>query len=126
VTIFGESFRGSVEMLRVLVLGGFGIVALKLLGNALTAQRKPLLETAAIGGAFVCTVVLDVILIPSHGGLGAAIASSVAYVSGGVVVALIFTRALKGRLGDLLPRGSELVWVWLRMSARFRAAGTPD
>jgi O-antigen/teichoic acid export membrane protein len=124
VTFFGESFRGSVEMLRILALGAFGIVALKLLGNALTAQRKPMLETAAIGGAFVCTVALDVILIPTHGGLGAAIASSVAYTFGGVLVALIFTRALRGRLGDLVPRGSELVWVWLRVSARFRGAAT--
>jgi hypothetical protein len=29
--------------------------------NALTAQGKPLLETAAIGGAFVFTVALDVL-----------------------------------------------------------------
>ncbi len=125
VTLFGESFRGSVEMLRVLALGAFGIVALKLLGNALTAQRKPLLETAAVSGAFACTVALDVILIPSHGGLGAAVASSVAYVLGGVLVSLIFTRALKGRLRDLVPRGSDLVWVWLRARAGFQAAGTP-
>jgi O-antigen/teichoic acid export membrane protein len=124
VTLFGESFRGSVEMLRILALGAFGIVALKLLGNALTAQGKPLLETAAIGGAFVCTVALDVILIPSHGGLGAAVASSVAYTFGGVLVALIFTRALRGRLVDLVPRGSELVWVWLRVGARLRGAAT--
>jgi len=124
VTFFGESFRGSVEMLRVLALGAFGIVALKLLGNALTAQRKPMLETAAIGGAFVCTVALDVILIPTHGGLGAAIASSVAYTFGGFLVALIFTRALNGRLGHLVPRGSELAWVWLRARAGFRAART--
>jgi O-antigen/teichoic acid export membrane protein len=122
VTLFGEAFRGSIEMLRVLALGAFGIVALKLLGNALTAQRKPMLETAAIGGAFLCTVALDVILIPAHGGLGAAIASSVAYTLGGVLVALIFTRALKGRLGHLVPRGSELAWVWRRARSGFRAA----
>jgi Na+-driven multidrug efflux pump len=72
----------------------------------------------------VCTVALDVILIPSHGGLGAAIASSVAYTLGGVLVALIFTRTLKGRLGDLVPRGSELVWVWRRARSRLRAANT--
>ncbi len=125
VTLFGESFRGSIEMLRILSLGAFGIVALKLLGNALTAQRKPLLETAAISGAFVCTVVLDIILIPTHGGLGAAIASSVAYMLGGIFVALIFTRALNGRLADLVPRGSELGWVWLRIrGARSPASGS--
>jgi O-antigen/teichoic acid export membrane protein len=124
VTLLGESFRGSVEMLRILALGAFGIVALKLLGNALTAQRKPMLETAAVGGAFLCTVALDVILIPAHGGLGAAIASSVAYTLGGVLVALIFTRTMKGRLGDLVPRGAELMWVWRRVRGADVPAGT--
>ncbi len=124
VTIFGEPFRDSVGMLRVLALGAFGIVALKLLGNALTAQRKPMLETTAIGGAFVVTVALDVILIPAHGGLGAAVASSVAYTFGGVLVALIFTRALKGRLRDLAPRRADLTRVWRRARAADASAGT--
>ena len=48
VTAFGESFRESVGMLRVLTVGAFGIVALKLLGDALTARRKPMLDTTAI------------------------------------------------------------------------------
>ena len=124
MTAFGESFRESVGMLRVLTVGAFGIVALKLLGNALTAQRKPMLETAAIGVAFVCTVALDVILIPAHGGSGAAVASSVAYTVGGVAAALIFTWALKGRLVDLVPRGVELVSVWRRARATVAAVGT--
>jgi O-antigen/teichoic acid export membrane protein len=124
VTVFGDSFSGSVGMLRVLTVGAFGIVALKLLGNALTAQRKPMLETAAIGVAFVFTVALDVVLIPAHGGLGAAVASSVAYTVGGVAVALIFTGALSGRLGDLVPRGVELTWIWRRMRSRVAPAGS--
>jgi O-antigen/teichoic acid export membrane protein len=108
-TIFGESFRGSVDMLRVLALGSFGVAALKLLGNALTAQRKPMLETAAIGSAFAATLGFDFLLIPAHGGLGAAIASTVAYSVGGVAVAAIFLRALGRGLGDLLPRPREIL-----------------
>ena len=78
VTVFGEGFRDAVPQLRVLALGGPGIVALKLFGNALTAQRAPLRETAAIAVAFVTIVVLDVALIPAHGGMGAAVASGLA------------------------------------------------
>jgi O-antigen/teichoic acid export membrane protein len=118
VTLFGESFRDSVGMLRLLSVGAAGIVALKLFGNALTAQRRPLLETAAIGAAFVCIVALDLILIPPHGGVGAAIASSAAYTIGGIAAALIFIRALSGRLADLLPRGTELVWLWRQVRSR--------
>jgi O-antigen/teichoic acid export membrane protein len=124
VTLFGGDFRGSVDDLRVLALGAFGIVALKLLGNALTAQAKPLLETAAIGVSFLTIVALDVLLIPAHGGLGAAIASAVAYTVGGIAVALIFSRGLASRVSELAPRGTELVWLWRRLREAARP-GTP-
>jgi O-antigen/teichoic acid export membrane protein len=107
VTVFGAQFRGSIEQLRILSAGAVGIVALKLFGNALTAQAKPMLETAAVGVAFVATVVLDVLLIPSHGGVGASVASALAYSAGGIAVVAIFVRALGARPRDLVPRGRE-------------------
>jgi O-antigen/teichoic acid export membrane protein len=118
VGVFGEEFRDSIAMMRILILGAFGIVALKLLGNALTAQRKPMLETGAAAVAFVVILALDIALIPAHGGLGAAIASAIAYSVGGIAVALIFTRALQGRLRDLVPRRRDLVWLRRRLLAR--------
>jgi O-antigen/teichoic acid export membrane protein len=90
VEIFGEEFRGSIGPLRVLALGAPGIVALKLFGNALTAQRKPLRETAAIGVAFASILILDAVLIPRHEAGGAAIASSIAYTIGGLAAAVAF------------------------------------
>lgn len=119
VTVFGDEFRSSIDDLRVLAPGAFGIVALKLLANALVAQRLPLLSTAAVGVAFVITIALDLLLIPSHGGLGAALASTVAYTAGGVAAALLFIRALTvppaaivpqmGDLGVLKARGASLL-----------------
>lgn len=120
-TVFGEEFHGSIDDLRVLALGAFGIVSLKLLGNALTAQSKPLLETAAVGVAFVVTVALDVVLIPPYGGLGAAVASTAAYSAGGIVVAVLFARALDARMNDLVPRGRDLPALWRRAVGGFRA-----
>jgi O-antigen/teichoic acid export membrane protein len=111
VGVFGERFRGSIDDLRVLSLGAFGIVAFELLRNALTAQRKPMLGSAAVGVAFVLTVALDVLLIPSHGGIGAAIATTVAYTFGGVAAGLIFARAMHARLADMAPRMDDLHWL---------------
>jgi O-antigen/teichoic acid export membrane protein len=108
VTVFGEEFRGSVGDLRILAFGAFGIVALKLLGNALNAQGKPMLANVGVGIAFVATVALDLLLIPGHGGLGAAIASTTAYTAGGVAIALVFARALGRSPGELIPRGNEV------------------
>jgi O-antigen/teichoic acid export membrane protein len=108
VTVFGEEFRGSIADLRILAFGAFGIVALKLLGSALNAQGKPMLANVGVGIAFVATVVLDLLLIPGHGGLGAAIASTVAYTAGGMGIALVFARALGRSPRELIPRGHEV------------------
>jgi O-antigen/teichoic acid export membrane protein len=124
VTVFGDDFRGSVTELRVLAGGAFGILAVKLLGNALTAQGKPILETAAIGIAFTVTVTLDLLLVPPYGGLGAAVASSIAYTAGGVAVAILFRHAFRDRLTNLVPRRGDLAGLWERARA-IGGYGTP-
>jgi O-antigen/teichoic acid export membrane protein len=119
VTLFGAGFRGSVEQLRILSLGAFGIVALKLFGNALTAQRKPMLETAAVALAFLATLGLDIALIPAHGGIGASLASTVAYSAGGIAAGLLLARALGATGRDLVPRGRDAAALWRRIAAAF-------
>jgi O-antigen/teichoic acid export membrane protein len=118
-TLAGDDFRGSIDDLRVLVFGTFGVLALQLLGNALTAQQRPLLETTATAVAFAATLALDLLLIPSHGGLGAAIASSLAYTAGGIAAAYLFSRSLGGRFRDLLPRGDEFAWLRAKAATLF-------
>jgi O-antigen/teichoic acid export membrane protein len=108
VTVFGEAFSGSVDDLRVLVLGAFGVVALKLLGNALTAQRRPGLASLGAAAALVVTVALDLALIPAYGGVGAAVASTLAYTAGGIVAAVLFVRVLGVRTRELVPRLGEV------------------
>ena len=109
VSAFGPEFGPSVTQLRILAVGAPGIVALKILGGALTAQRRPLLETAAIGTAFLTILVLDLALIPRHGALGASIAATVAYSVGGIAAGWIFVRALGGTMRrDLSPSTADV------------------
>jgi len=121
VTLLGDEFHSSVTQLRVLVPGALGMVALKLLANVLTAQRKPMLANAAIAVAFAATIALDLLLIPNHGGLGAAVASTIAYLAGGLAVVWIFVRTLDIRLADLVPRISDIG----RLSLRLRSPASP-
>lgn len=108
VTLIGAEFGGAVEQLRILVPSAFGIVILKILGNALVAQNRPLYETASIAIAFACTVALDFLLIPAHGGVGAAVASTVSYTVAGLATAVIFIKVLRGRLRELIPTVGDL------------------
>src|SRR5215211_2606804 len=98
VTVFGHDFAGSVDDLRILALGAFGVVGLELLGNALTAQRRPMLTSGALAISFAVTVALDIALIPAHGGAGAALASVLAYTAGGAAVMFMFVRAFRTRI----------------------------
>ncbi len=130
VTIFGADFEGAVSELRLLALAAFGICATVLLSGALISQNHPLAATAIGLVTFVSTMVASVLLIPLHGGEGAALARTLAYTLGGVAAMLIFKRVLGGRPRDLVPRRSDLDWVVnirrRRSQARAGGSGSGD
>ncbi len=122
VGAFGSAFRGATDDLRVLAFGALGILTLKLFSNALIAQRRPGRSSIAAAAAFATTLALDLLLIPSYGGLGAAIASTLAYTAGGLAAYILFSRSFGVTARELLPRGRELLHacreLW-RLAARF-------
>jgi O-antigen/teichoic acid export membrane protein len=119
-TIFGEEFRDSVNMLRVLVIAAFGVGSVKLLGSALVTQGRPGLQSVAIGAGFVLSVALDIVLIPPFGGQGAAFAAAIAHTTAGLVVCVIFLRTLGGGPSDLVPRANDVRWFAAQLSRRLR------
>lgn len=115
VTVFGEEFRDSVVNLRVLALAAPGIVASQLLANALISQRRPLIASIATAIGFAVMLGLDILLIPSLGGLGAAIATSSAFTVGGLASVLIFKRVFRVSLREFVPRADDLAWYLRKM-----------
>lgn len=115
--VFGHAFNGSVPQLQVLALSAFGIVALQLLGNAMTAQRRPLRKAAAAGIGFAVTLGVDLALMPPLGGLGAAIGTTAAWSAGGAVVCVLFVRSIGTRYADLVPQWSDLTWLTRKLRA---------
>jgi O-antigen/teichoic acid export membrane protein len=79
VTLFGEPYRAAGPMLAVFIWSGVFTSLGVARGAFLTAMNwtKPYLFTVALG--CVANVVLNFILIPRYGGMGAVIASCVAY-----------------------------------------------
>jgi O-antigen/teichoic acid export membrane protein len=125
VTIFGDDFDGAILDLRLLALGAFGIVAVRLFGSTLIAQGKPLLESVAMGLGLAATVALDILFGPRWGGAGAALASVIAYSTMGLAVTVIAARTLGGRLGDLRPRRADLAAVWSQARSLHRRTPEP-
>lgn len=123
VFVFGEDFRGAVDDLRVLALGALGVVALKVVGPTLVAQERPLLESAAIGVGFIIMLVGNFLLIPPLGGLGAAIASAVAYTATGLFVVVFFLRTLGGTARLLVPGLDDVREICRRLAPAATLAG---
>ncbi len=98
--VFGSAFSASVEPLRLLLPGMIAIALVKVMSAYLMGLDRPFETTVVAGASAVCTIALDLLLIPRHGPSGAAVASSVAYALSAVLAAvLVFARA-RGRSDD--------------------------
>ncbi len=80
-SLFGQVFADAVLPARILLIG----LAAEGVGGVVTAflfgRGRPGLNSLAAGGGVVITVIMDVVLIPRYGAIGAAIASTVAYLA---------------------------------------------
>jgi Na+-driven multidrug efflux pump len=66
------------------------------------------------------TIALDVALIPPHGGLGAALASTISYTAGGLAAAIFFLRVFRASPSGLIPRMTELPTVFRELTRSLR------
>jgi Na+-driven multidrug efflux pump len=94
-------------MLQMLAPGAVGIVLTKVLSTVLSSQNRPLATVIPIATGLVTTVALDLLLIPTHGGFGAAIASTAAYLVAGTMMAIFYLRVFKLPAAVLIPRRDD-------------------
>jgi O-antigen/teichoic acid export membrane protein len=122
--VFGPRFQASVEPFLWLLPGAFGYAALKVFGSALLASsftgRSPIGSIAAL----VAGVVLDLLLIPPFGAVGAAAAASGAFLVGGVVALALYRALFPFEWSRLIP-GRGDVAVLAQLLSRFRAGLAP-
>ncbi|MFV0523277.1 MAG: polysaccharide biosynthesis C-terminal domain-containing protein [Acidimicrobiales bacterium] len=106
--LFGADYASASTQLRLLVPGAIGIAAVKVLGGALTARGRPGLETAGVAVGFAVGAVAYLVLIPRFAAEGAAVATSLSYLTGGLATAAVFVRALGNGLSSLIPTRRDL------------------
>jgi O-antigen/teichoic acid export membrane protein len=75
--VYGRAFHGAVVPAWILLVGAIGAGVTGLIGAYLYGIGKPGLNSMAIGVGVVVALVGDLLLIPRHGAVGAATASSV-------------------------------------------------
>src|SRR5439155_6336493 len=96
---YGGDFRASAAPSYVLLAGLSGGVASGIASAYLAGVGRPGLGSAAIGAGLVVTVVLDLLLIPRWHVMGAAVASSFAYLTTATVLVALFRRTYR-RTGE--------------------------
>ena len=84
--VFGPAYTGVAPLLWALTPAGVLMACNQVTGDVLRGRKRPLAVARAQGLAAVFTVILLVILLPTAGVYGAAIASAVAY---GVALAMM-------------------------------------
>jgi len=107
VFVFKKDFADASTALALLMPGVIGQVISRICFTDCSAKGYPGKATLAAGVTAALTIVFDLVLIPHHGMYGAAVASSIAYCTGGVM-GLYWQMKLSGnRLGELLLPGRE-------------------
>ena len=77
--VFGDDFQGAVTMTLILLLASLPLSAGTVLASALTAAGNPAAAMRAELVAAAMTIPALVLVLPAHGGIGAAVVSVVAY-----------------------------------------------
>ncbi|MDQ2755588.1 MAG: polysaccharide biosynthesis C-terminal domain-containing protein [Actinomycetota bacterium] len=94
--LYGHEFIGSVLPAVVIVVGLVASPAGGLASGYLLGTRRPGTNSMVQGVGLVLTLGLDLLLIPSFGILGAAVASAVAYAVTDLTLLLVLQRLLRG------------------------------
>ena len=109
VLVFGAPFEASVGPFLWLLPGALGYVALGIFSSALVGSSSPGRSSFGPLVSLVLGIVLDLVLIPSFGAEGAAVAASAALLAGGATALALYRARTSFALGALVrPRPGDL------------------
>lgn len=106
--VFGEAFDGAVGPLLALLPGATALGAIGPVASFIVRLERPLFYSALVWSAFALNIGLNLLLIPSLGATGAALASSIAYVVLAASYLVWFARAEGVSAAELRPRMGEM------------------
>lgn len=93
--LYSDAFIKGYDLLIILIFGTIFLGINQVITSALTGKGYPTIQSKTAGIGFVFTIILDIILIPKVGLIGAAIATSIAYTLMGFT-AIYYLRKIEG------------------------------
>jgi O-antigen/teichoic acid export membrane protein len=114
---YGQAYSASVLPLLILLPGIVLMGIYKVLTRNYSSRDRQQVSIVAAAAALSLNIGLNLILIPTWGTAGAALASTFAYTSAGLIMLAVFTRDSGMAFREVVfPRGAELSshWRWAR------------
>lgn len=123
--LFGDEFDAAVPVLWLLLPGIVVFAPVNVISAHLAGIGRPELNLAASGASLVVTVLLDVVLIPTIGIAGAAIATTCSYVVAAAIIIVMFMHESGEKsLRRILVLGhSDVRLIQARVAGRSRSEG---
>lgn len=93
ITMYGQEFFDSIKVLQILLPGVIVLTIFKVMNMDLAGKGKPWISMKAMVPALIINVVLNLLLIPSLGAIGASISSTVSYSVAGLLFLAFYSKA---------------------------------
>ncbi|OUU19469.1 MAG: hypothetical protein CBB97_19330 [Candidatus Endolissoclinum sp. TMED37] len=102
VFAFNDQYHGAVLPFLYLIPGTFALAIARVISSHLVGIGRPELQSYGVAVAFLIMIILNFILIPKLGIIGAAISSSIAYIFETIIISYFYLKATKQKLSKLL------------------------
>lgn len=100
--IYGTDFQRSAEIINILLPGIFIITISKVLHPDMAARGYPLYGLYVFIGPLLINILLNILMIPKYGIIGAAWASTISYIIGGFLYGMVYAKKIGIKLSQLL------------------------
>ncbi|MBM6860686.1 flippase [Clostridium saudiense] len=99
--LYTEAYEPAIEPFKVLLIGVFLLSLGRILANDIAARGKPELNTVSNIIGLIVNVTLNILLIPSMGITGAAVATSISYTITSIIFMINFLKLTRLSIRDL-------------------------
>ncbi len=122
VKMYGEDFKESSMVLKLLLPGVFLLTIYKVLNMDLAGKGKPWLSMFAMIPALILNVSLNYLWVPVYGANGAALASTLSYIFAALVFLMVYSKAAGLPISKILKfdQGDKTIFVALINKIRKR------
>lgn len=102
ILMYGEAFSGSIMVLNTLLPGVLLLTIFKVINMDLSGKGKPWVSLKAMIPALLINVVLNIVFIPKHGAVGAALASTISYSLAALLFIFFYSKETKIPVIDII------------------------